>query len=92
MADRSIKHLVGILYDLLVKVDWFIFLVDFVILDCEIDAEIPIILRRSFLASGRALVDVKCGELKFWVYKDKVTFNVCKSMKHLSDIDVVWMI
>ncbi|XP_049406126.1 uncharacterized protein LOC125869720 [Solanum stenotomum] len=58
MANRSIKHPVGILYDILVKVDRFIFLADFVILDCEIDGEIPIILVRQFLATGRALVDV----------------------------------
>ncbi|XP_049410626.1 uncharacterized protein LOC125873820 [Solanum stenotomum] len=44
MDDRSIKHPVGILYDILVKVDRFIFSADFVILDCEIDTEIPIIL------------------------------------------------
>ncbi|XP_049362760.1 uncharacterized protein LOC125827505 [Solanum verrucosum] len=48
MADQSVKHLVGILYDILVKVDRFIFLADFVILDCEIDAEIPIILGMPF--------------------------------------------
>ncbi|KAK4723994.1 hypothetical protein R3W88_026773 [Solanum pinnatisectum] len=62
---------------------------EFVILDCEIDAEIPIILGRPFLAIGRALVDVESGELKFQVNEDEVTFNVCKSMKHLSDIHVV---
>ncbi|KAK4706327.1 hypothetical protein R3W88_034117 [Solanum pinnatisectum] len=65
MANHSIKHPVGILYDILVKVDRFIFSADFVILDCEIDAEIPIILGRPFLATGRALLDVECGELKF---------------------------
>ncbi|KAK4721361.1 hypothetical protein R3W88_011594 [Solanum pinnatisectum] len=37
MVDRSIKHPMGILYDILVKVGQFIFSVDFVILDCEID-------------------------------------------------------
>ncbi|KAK4729660.1 hypothetical protein R3W88_022648 [Solanum pinnatisectum] len=58
MADRSIKHPVGILHDILVKVDRFIFSADFVILDYEIDAEIPIILGRPFLATGRVLVDV----------------------------------
>ncbi|KAK4737370.1 hypothetical protein R3W88_001067 [Solanum pinnatisectum] len=89
MADRSIKHHVGILYDILVKVYRFIFPADFVILDCEIDAEIPTILGRSFLATGRALVDVESGELKFWVNIDEVTFNVCKSMKHPCDIYVV---
>ncbi|XP_015164023.1 uncharacterized protein [Solanum tuberosum] len=95
MADRSTKHSVGILYDILVKVDRFIFSADFVILDCDIDTEIPIILGRPFLETGRALVDVESGELKFWVNDDEVTFDVCKSMKHPSDIhertfEVVW--
>ncbi|XP_015165282.1 uncharacterized protein [Solanum tuberosum] len=65
MADRSIKHPMGILYDILVKVDRFIFPADFVILDCDIDAEIPIILGRPFLATRKALMDVESGELKF---------------------------
>ncbi|XP_049372686.1 uncharacterized protein LOC125837639 [Solanum verrucosum] len=89
MANRSIKHSVGILYDILVKIDRFIFSDDFVILDCEIDAEIPIILGRPFLATWRALVDVENGELKFWVNEDEVTFNVCKSMKHPSHSHVI---
>ena len=71
MADRSIKHPVGILYEILVKVDRFIFSANFVILDCEIDAKIPIILGRPFLATGRALVDVESRELKFRVNEVK---------------------
>ncbi|XP_049368011.1 uncharacterized protein LOC125832868 [Solanum verrucosum] len=70
MADCSIKHPMGILYDILVKVDRFIFPADFVILDCEIDAEIPIILGRPFLATGRTLVDVEREELRFRVNED----------------------
>ncbi|XP_049352591.1 uncharacterized protein LOC125817043 [Solanum verrucosum] len=89
MADRSIKHPVGILYYILVKVDQFIFLADFVILDCEIDAEILIILGRPFLATRRALVDVESGKLKFRVNANEVTFNICKSMKQPSNIHVV---
>ncbi|XP_049372515.1 uncharacterized protein LOC125837437 [Solanum verrucosum] len=89
MEDRSIKHPVGILYDILVKVDRFIFSADFVILDCEIDAEIPIILGRPFLATGRALMDVESRKLKFRVNDDDVTFNIFKSMKQPSDIHVV---
>ncbi|XP_049381288.1 uncharacterized protein LOC125845808 [Solanum stenotomum] len=89
MADRSIKYPVGILYDILVKVDRFIFPVDFVILDCEIDAEIPNILGRPILATGRALVDVESWKLKFRMNDDEVTFNICKSMKQPSNIHVV---
>ncbi|XP_015162333.1 uncharacterized protein [Solanum tuberosum] len=52
MADRSMKRPVGILCDVLIKVDTFIFLAYFVILDYEVDFEVPIILGRPFLATG----------------------------------------
>ena len=48
MADRTIKLPVVILYDVLVKVDRFIFPADFVIFDCEVQVEVPIILGRPF--------------------------------------------
>ncbi|XP_015068698.1 uncharacterized protein LOC107013256 [Solanum pennellii] len=64
MVDMSVKRPVGILCDIFVKVDKFIFPEDFVILDCEVDFEVPIILGRPFLATGRALVDVERGEFK----------------------------
>ena len=56
MADRTMKRPIGILHDVLVKVESFIFLADFVILDCEVDFEGPIILGSPFLVTGRALV------------------------------------
>ncbi|XP_062074984.1 uncharacterized protein LOC133778991 [Humulus lupulus] len=64
MVDRSVKHPRGIIEDVLVKVDKFIFHADFIILDIEEDTNIPIILGRPFLATGRALIDVQKGELK----------------------------
>ncbi|XP_015164186.1 uncharacterized protein [Solanum tuberosum] len=63
-------------------------LADFVILDCEIDAEIPIILGRPFLANGRTFVDIKSRKLKLCVNDDEVTFNICKSMKQPTNIHV----
>ncbi|XP_015158401.1 uncharacterized protein [Solanum tuberosum] len=89
MADRSVKRPVGVLCDVLVKVDTFIFLADFVILDCEVDFEVPIILGRPFLATRRALVDVERGELKFRLNKDEVKFNIFRSMKQPNDMNVV---
>ncbi|XP_049358615.1 uncharacterized protein LOC125823261 [Solanum verrucosum] len=58
-------------------------------LECEIDAEIPIVSGRPFLATGRALVDVESEKLKFRVNDDEVTFNICKSMKQPSNIHMV---
>nr|XP_009611036.1 uncharacterized protein LOC104104605 [Nicotiana tomentosiformis] len=59
MADRSIKRPVRIIDDVLVKVGKFLLPADFVILDCAVDKEIPIILGRPFLATGRALMDLE---------------------------------
>ena len=58
LADMSLTHPRGIIEDVLVKVDKFIFLADFIVLDMEEDKEVPIILGRPFLATGRALIDV----------------------------------
>ena len=58
IADRIVKIPIRILHDVLVKVESFIFPADFVILDCEVDFEVPIILGRPFLATDRALVDM----------------------------------
>ncbi|KAK4709751.1 hypothetical protein R3W88_004264 [Solanum pinnatisectum] len=44
MADRTVKKPIIVLQDVLVKVESFIFPADFVILDCEVDFEVPIIL------------------------------------------------
>ena len=62
--------------DVLVKVDKFIFLADFIVLYMEDNKEIPIILGRPCLATGRAMIDVQKGELKLRVQDDEVRFSV----------------
>ncbi|XP_070002657.1 uncharacterized protein [Nicotiana sylvestris] len=64
-ADRTMKRPLGIIGDVLVQVDKFILPTDFVILDCEVQYEVPIILGRPFLDTGKALVDVEAGEFTF---------------------------
>ncbi|XP_049397258.1 uncharacterized protein LOC125861387 [Solanum stenotomum] len=61
MADITLKKPISVLQDVLVKVESLIFPADFVILDCEVDFKVPIILRRPFLANGCALVDMENG-------------------------------
>ena len=86
MADRTVKRSIGILHVVLVKVESFIFLADFVILDCEVDFEVPIILRRPFLATGRTLVDMEKGQMKFWLNNEEATFNICRTMRQSGEI------
>ncbi|XP_070011496.1 uncharacterized protein [Nicotiana sylvestris] len=81
MADRTMKKPLGVIEDVLVRADKFIPPTDFVILDCEVDYEVPIILGRSFLATGKALCDVEDRELTFRVGDEQVVFHVCKSMR-----------
>ena len=61
LDDRSLKHPRGIIEDVLVKVDKFIFPIDFIVLDMEKDREIPIILGRPLLSIERVLIDVQKG-------------------------------
>ena len=76
MPDRSLTFSKGIIKDVLVKVDKFIFLVHFVVLDVGEDRAAPIILEMSFLAIGQAHIDVKNGELTLRVGEDQVKFNL----------------
>src|SRR5436189_3708871 len=52
LADRSIIHPRGIVEDILIKVDKFIFPIDLVVLDMEEDRTIPLILGRGFLKTA----------------------------------------
>ncbi|KAK1439692.1 hypothetical protein QVD17_05512 [Tagetes erecta] len=82
LADRSVKYPRGIVENMLVKIDRFVFPVDFVILDMDEDKNVPLILGRPFLATARALIDVCTGRLTLRVDDEEVTFDVGRSMQH----------
>ena len=81
MADRSLRYPRGVIEDVLVKVDKFIFSMDFVVLNMEEDREIPLILSIPFLAMGSALIDVHSGNLTLQVNDKEVQFNIYHTMK-----------
>ncbi len=58
LADRSLAYPKGKIKDVLVRVDKFIFPADFIVLDFEADKKVSIILGRTFLATGRTLINV----------------------------------
>ena len=91
LANRSLKHPRGVIEDVLVKVDKFIFPADFIVLDMEEDKEIPIILGRPFLATGRAMIDVQRGELKLRVQEEEGKFNVFEVVRHPAESDTCFM-
>ena len=63
LADRSVKIPKGIVEDVLVKVDKFYYLVDFVVLDTEPiengPNHVPIIPGRPFLATANAIINCR---------------------------------
>nr|GFA60118.1 reverse transcriptase domain-containing protein [Tanacetum cinerariifolium] len=63
LADRSVSKPIGIAKDVSVKVGVFHFLADFVVVDFEPDPQVPLILGRCFLKTGRSMIDVHKGEL-----------------------------
>nr|GEV04570.1 reverse transcriptase domain-containing protein [Tanacetum cinerariifolium] len=63
LADRSITRPKGVAEDVFVKVGKFHFPTNFVVLDFEADPRVPLILGRSFLRTGRALIDVYGEEI-----------------------------
>ncbi|GJX96964.1 reverse transcriptase domain-containing protein [Tanacetum coccineum] len=87
LADRSITQPIGIAEDVYVKVGKFHFPADFVVVDFDADPRVPLILGRSFLKTGRALIDVYKGELTLRVGKEAVTFNLDQTSRYSSNYD-----
>ncbi|XP_071940000.1 uncharacterized protein [Coffea arabica] len=92
LADRSIRYPLGVLENVLIKVQKFIIPVDFVILDMEEDISMPIILGRPFLATAGTIIDVKNGKLKFQVGEEEVEFNLNEMEKYPSFTDHAYSI
>ncbi|GJU66396.1 reverse transcriptase domain-containing protein [Tanacetum coccineum] len=63
LADRSITYPKGLAEDVFVKVRKFHFPTDFVVVDFEADPRVPLILGRSFLRTGHALIVVYGEEI-----------------------------
>nr|GEV48135.1 reverse transcriptase domain-containing protein [Tanacetum cinerariifolium] len=100
LADRSISRPVGVAEEVFVKVGTFHFPSDFVVVDFDADPRVPLILRRSFLKTGTALINVFEGELTLRVGKKAITFNLDQTSRYLANyndmttnrIDVIDMV
>nr|GEW63653.1 reverse transcriptase domain-containing protein [Tanacetum cinerariifolium] len=82
LADHSISHPVGVAEDVYVKVGSFHFSANFVVVDFDADPRVHLILGRSFLKTGRALIDVFKGELTLRVGKEAITFNLDQTSRY----------
>ncbi|GJW28040.1 hypothetical protein Tco_0044915 [Tanacetum coccineum] len=55
--------------------------------DFDADPRVPLILGRSFLKTGRALIDVYKGQLTLRVGKEAVTFNLDQTSRYSANYD-----
>ncbi|XP_070041051.1 uncharacterized protein [Nicotiana tomentosiformis] len=76
LADQMTVIPEGIVEDILVRVDKFIFLVDFLVVNMEENKEPPPIQGRPFLATGKAILDIHERKLMLRVGEETVTFEL----------------
>lgn len=80
LADRSVKIPRGTIEGVLIKVDKFYFSVDFIVVDTQpvenVNAQIPVILGRPFLATSNAMINCRNGVMKLSFGNITVELNV----------------
>ncbi|GJX40315.1 putative reverse transcriptase domain-containing protein [Tanacetum coccineum] len=83
LADRTVKYPKGIAENILVEIDKFTFPIDFIILDMPEDIKVPLILRRPFLSTACAKINVYKRKITLRVGEEKIIF---KSVKPASSL------
>ena len=87
MVDGSCVNHTGIIEDVPVQVGKFFVLNDFVVMDIEEDALVPIILGRPFLGTVGTVVDVNEGLLTFTIGEEVVELQFNKTMRRTDLVD-----
>lgn len=71
LADKSTTCPSGVVEDVLVKVDKFLFPIDFIVIEMEEDDDASLILGRSFMETARMMIDIDNGLMKVRVQMKK---------------------
>ncbi|XP_075087852.1 uncharacterized protein LOC142169831 [Nicotiana tabacum] len=85
LADQATILPEGIIEDILGRVEKFVFPIDFIVVDMEVNKEANPILGRPFLCTSRAILDIYEGQLILRVGNEKVVFQMKRMMKYPSD-------
>ncbi|XP_009599919.1 uncharacterized protein [Nicotiana tomentosiformis] len=86
LADQTIIIPEGIVEDVLVRVDKFLFPVDFIVVNIKEIREVPLILGRTFLATGRAILDIQERQLMLKVGEERLILEALQ--KQLGEIQM----
>ncbi|XP_075095506.1 uncharacterized protein LOC142173757 [Nicotiana tabacum] len=76
LADQRTIIPKEIVEDVLVRVDKFVFHVDFIVVKMEENKEVHLILGRPFLATGRAILDIHDRKLILRMSEETVNFEM----------------
>ncbi|CAN6566835.1 unnamed protein product [Malus baccata var. baccata] len=87
LADRFVTYPLGILEDVIIKVDKFDLPADFIVLDMEEDKEVPLILGRPFMATARTLIDMEVGTLTLRVQGESIVFKLFEAVKRPLELE-----
>nr|GEZ73269.1 hypothetical protein [Tanacetum cinerariifolium] len=82
LVDRLVSKPIGIAKDVSIKVGVFHFSVDFVVVDFEPAPQVPLILKRCFLKTSRALIDVHKGKLTLHIRNEAITYNLDQTSRY----------
>nr|GEZ60115.1 hypothetical protein [Tanacetum cinerariifolium] len=84
LADRTVKRPTRIAKNVLVGIDKFVFLVDFIILDMPEELKTPLIQGKPFLSTAHAKIDAFKRKITLRVGNDKVVFISKKPTKNIT--------
>ena len=88
LVDRSITRPYGVIEDVLVRVKHLIFPADFVVIDNEEDANIPLILGRPFMSTASCMEDMGKRKLQMAIEDQHINFDMFHEEKALLDQNV----
>jgi len=83
LADCTLRRPTGVLEDIAIQVGKFIIRCDFIMMDIDESSQIPIILRRPFLATAGAVINVQAGTMSFQFCVARVDFYFPPSLPSL---------
>ena len=75
LPDSTVRHHKGIVENIYVQIRNCFILADFVVLNMEGDLGLDLILRRPFLNSVKARINVESGEVQFCIGVDNIFFK-----------------
>lgn len=76
VGDKICKKSVRIIKEVLIKIDKFLFLVDFIVLDIEADPKISLILGRPSMNTPKMYVDIDKGQVSVRIKYREMCFKV----------------